>query len=177
MFGRPTASQIAPASLASFLPNNQMRRRDERFKDQARYKALPDPLYDKAHPKKGASHYRPADFDYDPESGTCRCPAGKLLYRNGANCNHNGHLAVKFQGALRDCAPCTQRVKCLRKPAVTKTRQVCFFHGKTPGGKVSYIERMKRAIDSERGRALYGGRFATVEPVFCQRYSNNPQLR
>jgi hypothetical protein len=33
-------------------------------------------------------------------------------------------------------------------------------------GTVSYIERMKRAIDSERGRALYGGRFATVEPVF-----------
>ena len=31
---------------------------------------------------------------------------------------------------------------------------------------MSYIERMKRAIDSERGRALYGGRFATVEPVF-----------
>jgi len=44
MFGRPTASQIAPASLASFLPNNQMRRRDERFKDQARYKALPDQI-------------------------------------------------------------------------------------------------------------------------------------
>lgn len=26
---------------------------------------------------------------------------------------------------------------------------------------------MKRAIDSERGRRLYGGRFATVEPVFA----------
>jgi len=25
---------------------------------------------------------------------------------------------------------------------------------------------MKRAIDPERGRALYGGRFATVKPVF-----------
>ena len=25
---------------------------------------------------------------------------------------------------------------------------------------------MRRRIDSERGRALYGGRFATVEPVF-----------
>jgi len=25
---------------------------------------------------------------------------------------------------------------------------------------------MKRAIDSELGRELYGGRFATVEPVF-----------
>jgi hypothetical protein len=26
---------------------------------------------------------------------------------------------------------------------------------------------MRRAIDSEQGRALYGPRFATVEPVFA----------
>ena len=32
--------------------------------------------------------------------------------------------------------------------------------------KTSYTDLMKRAIDSERGRALYGDRFATVEPVF-----------
>jgi len=157
------AEQDRPALIA----DNQMRKRDERFKDQAKHKAQPDPLYDKAHPKKAAGHYRPKDFDYDPEAGTCRCPAGKFLYQNGANCNHNGHLAVKFQGALRDCGSCALRDQCLRKPETTKTRQVSFFYGKTPGGKVSYIELMKRAIDSERGRALYGGRFATVEPVFA----------
>ena len=157
------AEQDRPALIA----DNQMRQRDERFKDQAKYKAQPDPLYDKAHPKKSAGHYRPRDFDYDADAGTCRCPAGKLLYQNGSNCNHNGHLAVKFQGALRDCGPCALRDKCLRKPATTKTRQVSFFYGKTSGGKVSYIELMKRAIDSERGRRLYGGRFATVEPVFA----------
>ena len=156
------AGQDRPALIA----DNQMRKRDERFKEQDKYKALPDPLYDKAHPKKTAGHYRPKDFDYDPEAGTCRCPAGTFLYQNGSNCNHNGHLAVKFQGALRDCGPCTLRDKCLRKPETTPARQVSFFYGKTPGGTVSYIERMKRAIDSERGRALYGGRFATVEPVF-----------
>ena len=38
--------------------------------------------------------------------------------------------------------------------------------GRAPGGQVSCAELMRRAIDSERGRALYGGRFATVEPVF-----------
>jgi transposase len=157
------AEQDRPALIA----DNQMRKRDERFKDQAKYKAQPDPLYDKAHPKKTAGHYRPKDFDYDADAGTCVCPAGKSLYQNGANCNHNGHLAVKFQGALRDCGPCTQRAKCLRKPDTTKTRQVCFFRGKTLGGKASYSDLMKRAIDSERGRALYGGRFATVEPVFA----------
>jgi transposase len=156
------AKQDRPALIA----DNQMRKRDERFKDQAKYKAQPDPLYDKAHPKKTAGHYRPRDFSYDADAGTCVCPAGKSLYQNGANCNHNGHLAVKFQGALRDCLPCAQRDKCLRKPQTTQTRQVSFFRGKTPGGKVSYTEIMKRAIDSERGRALYGGRFATVEPVF-----------
>jgi transposase len=157
---------LAEHDRPALIADNQMRKRDERFKDQAKHKAQPDPLYDKAHPKKTAGHYRPKDFDYDADAGTCRCPAGKLLYQNGSNCNHNGHLAVKFQGALRDCGPCALRDKCLRKPETTKTRQVSFFYGKTPGGKVSYIERMKRAIDSERGRALYGGRFATVEPVF-----------
>ena len=156
------AEQGRPALIA----DNQMRKRDERFKDQARYKATPDPLYDKAHPKKTATHYRPHDFSYDADAGTCVCPAGKSLYQNGANCHHNGHLAVKFQGALRDCLPCTQRDQCLRKPETTKTRQVCFFRGKESGGKTSYTDLMKQAIDSERGRVLYGRRFATVEPVF-----------
>lgn len=156
------AEQGRPALIA----DNQMRKRDERFKDQARYKATPDPLYDKAHPKKTATHYRPLDFKYDADAGTCVCPAGKSLYQNGANCHNNGHLAVKFHGALRDCLPCTQRDKCLRKPETTKTRQVCFFREKESGGKTGYTDLMKQAIDSERGRVLYGRRFATVEPVF-----------
>ena len=156
------AEQGRPALIA----DNQMRKRDERFQDQAKYKALPNPLYDKAHPKKTAGHYRPRDFDYDPKAGTCVCPAGKSLYQNGANCHHNGHLAVKFQGALRDCGPCVLRANCLRKPDTTKTRQVSFFYGKASGTTLSFSDLMKQAIDSERGRALYGRRFATVEPVF-----------
>ena len=156
------AAQERPALIA----DNQMRKRDERFKDQARHKAQADPLYDKAQPKKKAGRYQPEDFEYDPEAGTCRCPAGKWLYQNGSNCIHNGYIAVKFQGALRDCKPCRQREKCLRTPEKTRTRQVCFFRGKVAGGKTSYTEIMRRAIDSERGRQLYGRRFATVEPVF-----------
>ncbi len=73
---------------------------------------------------------------------------------------------MKFQGAQRDCVPCSQRDRCLRTPEKTKTRQVCFFRGRADATKVSYTDIMRRAIDSERGRALYGRRFATVEPVF-----------
>lgn len=156
------AAQGTPALIA----DNGMRKRDERFKGQAWYKALPDPLYDKAHPRKGARHFRPQDFDYDDEAGICICPAGRKLYQNGSHCIHNGYIAVKFQGAQRDCLPCALRNQCLRTPEKTKTRQVCLFRGPASPRDDSPVERMKRAIDSERGRELYGQRFATVEPVF-----------
>jgi len=157
---------LAEANIPALIADNGMRKRDERFKDQEKYKALPDPLYDKAHPKKNARTYRPSDFTYDPDTGTCICPAGKQLYQNGANCLHNGYLSTKFSGALRDCVPCDQRAKCLRTPERTRVRQVSFFRGKADATKVNYIDLMKRALDSEEGRRLYGQRFATVEPVF-----------
>lgn len=158
--------QLAKLEIDALIADNGMRRRDERFKDQGKYKALPDPLHDKTKPAKKARRYQPQDFAYDPKQGTCICPAGKVLYQNGANCIHNGYTAVKFQGAQRDCVPCTQRDKCLRTPEKTKTRQVCFFRGKAKGKPESYTDRMKRGIDSPEGRARYGQRFATVEPVF-----------
>lgn len=157
---------LAKQNIPALIADNGMRKRDERLKDQEKYKSLPDPLYDKAHPKKNAKTYRPSDFTHDPDTGTCVCPAGKTLYQNGSNCVHNGYVSTKFSGTLRDCIPCDQRAKCLRTPEKTKVRQVSFFRGKADSTQVSYTDLMKRAIDSDEGRALYGRRFATVEPVF-----------
>jgi len=158
---------LAEGNIPALIADNGMRQRDERFKDQGKHKAKPDPLYNKEGMKpKKAGLYRPEDFDYDRQAGTCICPAGKVLYQNGANCIHNGYIAVKFQGAQRDCIPCTERDKCLRTPEKTKTRQVCFFRGKADPTAENYSDIMKRAIDSPEGKALYGRRFATVEPVF-----------
>jgi len=157
---------LAEANIPALIADNGMRKRDERFKDQARHKEKPDPLYDKAHPRKTAKRYRPKDFAYDPQTGVCICPAGKTLYQNGSNCIHNGYVSTKFSGALRDCLPCPLQTKCLRTPAKTQVRQVSFFRGKANSAGESFTDRMKRAIDSEAGRALYGQRFATVEPVF-----------
>lgn len=157
---------LAEEGISALIADNGMRQRDERFKDQGRHKQKPDPLYDKVHPKKAAKRYRPQDFTLDPATGICTCPAGKPLYRNGTNCIHNGHLATKYSGTLRDCLPCEQRARCLRTPEKTKVRQVAFFRGKAAATEESPTDRMKRAIDSEEGKARYGRRFATVEPVF-----------
>jgi len=153
----------APALVADGL----MRRRDERFREQAKYKALPDPLWDKsAAPKETSGRFVPADFHYDESTNTCICPAGKKLYSTGSHCKTNGRVHRKFQGAKRDCVPCGLRQQCLRHPQRTPTRQVAFFE-KNHASPHAFTERMRAAIDSERGRRLYGRRIATVEPVFA----------
>ncbi|WP_171014218.1 hypothetical protein [Chitinivorax sp. B] len=83
---------LAEANITALIADNGMRQRDERSKEQGKYKAKPDPLYDKARPKQPGKCYRPRDFMLDPEY---TCPAGKVLYRNGSNCIHNGYLSTK----------------------------------------------------------------------------------
>ena len=160
--------ELAEMSVDALIADNAMRQRDERFCGQDKYKAAPDPLHDKSDKKASGKPnriYRPKDFRYDPATGSCICPAGKTLYGNGSGCVIGGVAAIRFQGAQRDCMPCEQRDRCLRTPEKTKTRQVTFFQGRADG-KESHTDKMRKRIDSPEGRARYGQRFATVEPVF-----------
>ena len=142
-----------------------MRQRDERFATQDRHKETPDPLHDKSKTEKKATTYQPSDFTYDAEARTCVCPAGKSLYSHGSGII-KGYAVVRFEGAQRDCLPCSHRDRCLRFPAKTKTRQVAFIQGKVAIRPENHTARMKKRIDSPTGRARYGERFAAVEPVF-----------
>ena len=156
--------QLAEMKIDALIADNGMRQRDERFADQDKYKAKPHPLHDKR-PAKPESKFAPKDFQYDPTTNSCICPAGQALYSNGKNCTANGRVHHKFQGAKSVCGPCTLRDKCLRHPDRTPTRQVAFFAKNQPS-PLKHTEKMKQRIDSDQGRMLYGGRFATVEPVF-----------
>jgi transposase len=158
---------LCERGVPALIADGLMRRRDERFAQQGRYKALPDPLYDKtAASKPSQAKFQPSDFTYDPATGRCICPAGKKLYSTGSACTTHGRKHHKFQGAKRDCVPCHLRERCLRHPDRTETRQVAFFE-KNQASPLPYTERMKRAIDSEQGRRLYARRIAIVEPVFA----------
>ena len=163
--------QLCEAGIPALIADGLMRRRDERFKDQAKYKAAPDPLYDKQAAaqrvsKSAMPKFQPKDFRYDPATNKCICPAGKRLYSNGDHCIINGRTYHKFTGAKRDCVPCKLRDRCLRYPERTQVRQLAIF-ARNQNSPLRYTERMKQAIDSARGRQIYGGRMATVEPVFA----------
>ena len=148
-----------------------MRQRDARFATPARHRAAPDPLHDKSGTAKstpqGVPVYQPHDFTYDAAARTCVCPAGKSLYRKGRARVINGFVAEAFRGTKRDCAPCAHRAQCLRTPDTTPVRNVAFFRGAVDAEPVSQAARMRERIDTPAGRARYGQRFATVEPVFA----------
>ncbi len=156
---------LAERHINALIADNGMRQRDERFATQERHKAKPDPLVDKSSKSKKPSLFQPKDFHYDPSTTTCICPAGKTLYSNGKNCTANGRKYAKFTGAKQDCVPCQLRERCLRAPDKTSVRQVAIFYRNQPS-PLKHTEMMKQRIDSPTGRALYGRRMATVEPVF-----------
>ncbi len=144
--------QLSERNIPAMIDDGEMRKRDERFANQGRHKAKPDPLYNKAASQdEGPKKFRPSDFKVDAKTNTCICPAGERLYSNGSNCTVNGRGHHKYTGAVASCVPCALREQCLRHPDKTRVRQVAIFV-KGQASPHAEVELMKRAIDSERGR-------------------------
>ena len=72
----------------------------------------------------------------------------------------------QFKARDEDCRACALKHRCLKNPATGKGRSVSLF-GRALVDDNDPSQRMRTAIDSPRGRALYSRRIATVEPVFA----------
>lgn len=170
---RALAAQGRPALIA----DNGMRARDERFATQARHQQGPQPAARQV-ADAGAPAAVPAPgFRLRSRRAHLRVPRGKVTLSKGKNLVIRGYRGTQFRGAKRDCVPCTHRARCLRTPDRTATRQVMFFDGPAPGRPESYTRQMQRRIDAAEGRAQYGRRFATVEPVFANLRHNKGLAR
>lgn len=147
--------------IDAYIADKQFRKRDPRFATAERHK-------ERARKDRGAPRlFRPRDFTYDETTRTCVCPAGKSLYRNGANVTIRGFTGMKFTAPRSACTPCGMRDQCLRHPATTPVRQVVFFNGRTKTAGETFTQKMKRKIDSTVGRLIYQRRLATAEPPFA----------
>ena len=158
---------LAAQQMDALIADHQMRQRDARFATQPRHQQAPPTLHNKAPAPSRALIFQPSDFTDDAAARTCVCPAGKSLYRKGQSLVTNGFISEQFRGAKRDCVPCPLRTQCLRTPESTTARQVAFFRGRAAQQRVTHSALMKQRIDSPAGRARYGQRFGTVEPVFA----------
>jgi transposase len=163
--------QLKDQNIPALIADNQMRKRDERFAEQAKHKDKPDPLHDKTatasdKPKK---RFGPKDFRFNDDN-TATCPAGQLMTSPGTiYTTATGLHYQRYTARAADCNACPLSGKCLRGPIAPndgRGRQISRFvrniqHPVTPG------DRMRHAIDSPRGRRLYSQRMGTVEPVFA----------
>ena len=152
---------VFEAGIDAYIADTQFRKRDARFASAERHKV-------RAREDKGTPRlFRPEDFTYDAQRRTCICPAGKHLYKNGANVTIRGFTGMKFTAPLSACSSCGLRAQCLRHPEKTRVRQVVFFSGRTTHTGETFTTRMKRKIDSPKGKQVYQRRLATAEPPFA----------
>jgi transposase len=147
---------LAVEGIDAYVADNRFRKRDPRFADYEKYKDEARKDWAKGKPKL----FRTEDFIFDKDMKHCICPAGKRLYRSGANAK-----AYRFKGTQTTCAACAFRAQCIRDPGKTVIRQVAYFTGRTGDGP-TFTDRMKRKIDTAVGRVIYGMRLAISEPPF-----------
>ena len=160
-----TIQTIMTENIDAYVADNLFRKRDPRFVDADRYR---DGLYVKKSSSKraGSGCFRPADFTYDKERGTCICPNGKELHKQGGAITIRGYKAVCYKAGIEDCRSCGKREQCLRNKK-TRFRQVYFIEKGAPLVKDSFTRKMITKIDSVIGRFIYSRRMGIVEPVFA----------
>jgi transposase len=145
----------------AYVPDQQFRKRDVRFKDAGRHRRSTDKHHKKYQSKK--RYFDVGDFRMDEETCNLICPAGKELYfRNRKLNDPQGYKFFAYQALKTSCSGCKLRSKCLRNQA-TESRQVHILYEKP---EITLTDKMKEKIDTPEGRKTYGKRIGIVEPVF-----------
>jgi transposase len=160
-----SVEEVEASGVDAYIADPQYRKRDPAFAERDRYKERhrkEDRLRDGSGERQ---RFEAKDFVYDETNQTCVCPAGHNLYRSGRDMEMDGYQVARFKAAKRSCGPCPLRSQCLRHPERTKQRQVAFFK-RSATAPERPIEAMRRKFDSAAGRAVYGKRMPTIEPVF-----------
>jgi hypothetical protein len=158
-------------NIPALIADNQMRSRDERFENQEKYKANPDPLFEKKETgqAKAVKRFGPKDFTFNADN-TATCPAGQTMTSPGTI--HTTARGLRYQNYTAravHCNHCELSKQCLKgplKPNDGRGRQVTRFEPKVKD-LTHPSERMRQAIDTPKGRQLYSQRIGTVEPVFA----------
>jgi hypothetical protein len=152
--------------LDVYIPDINFRKRDERFKDQDRYKdSLIKP------PKSGQTKQIKTDLDdftFDKENDCYICPAGHALKLEVKRHVLKSGIYRTYRMREDYCNNCKLRTQCMGNKKARR-RYLCVplrKYSKSPPTELTPSQRMQQKIDSPLGKIIYGWRFGNVEPVF-----------
>ena len=163
-----TLAALAQSNVNALVADTGFRSRDPRFAEAYKHKP---PEKSRKPGERHSKWFQTADFEYDPQARTCRCPAGKMLRPTGVDASIKGRYGAHFRGVKATCQACPLKVQCIRKPDISPYRQVTFFDGTKVRETHPHTQAMKARIDTREGRLLYSRRLGIVEPVFGNLHS------
>jgi transposase/IS5 family transposase len=154
--------------IDAYIPDTLYRKRDERFKEQDRFKdGVNKPAKKKAHPLK-REIYSWEEFQYDRETGKYKCPNGKNLNQQSLKYKIGNKYYKYYRAKEADCRKCPLRSKCLaRKNVKARALLIPLGYIENKEKQLTLSQKMKEKIDTDEGKVIYSKRLATVEPVFA----------
>jgi transposase len=155
-------------NIDSYIPDTCFRKRDERYKNQDRFRDGVNKRPKKREPSPKRKIFLLEEFEYDDKVGKYKCPNGKYLNRQSLNHKVRNKVYHYYRAKEADCRECSLRSKCLtRKKGKTRALLIPLGYIENKEKQFSLSQKMKEKIDSVEGKAIYSKRFAIIEPVFA----------
>jgi transposase/predicted RNA-binding Zn-ribbon protein involved in translation (DUF1610 family) len=139
--------------LDAYIPDNNFRKRDARFKDQQRYKPV----------NKKLKRFKVEDFTYEKQTDSYICPNGERLIFRTNNARVKSKVYRRYRAPEGVCDDCQYRKLCIKMP-IGRRKSLEIDIGRP---SEDLVGEMIEKIDTEQGKQRYERRLAIVEPVFA----------
>ena len=151
-FSESNLSEASKSGIDAYIPDQQFRKRDPRFKCKNRF-----------NPKKKNPKFTKDDFIYDESKDVFICKNGNILNRQGKEYKIKNWTYKKYSAKTGDCSNCQHRNDCLEKKTTKKRTLMLQLKSENR----NHCEEMMKKIDTPLGREIYSMRMQIVEPVFA----------
>jgi transposase len=154
--------------IDAYIPDTGFRKRDERYKNQDRFKDGVTKPPKKKEQKQRKEIFSWKKFEYDEEVGRYKCPNGKHLKQMSLNHKSRNKIYKYYQAKAKDCRECALRSKCLLKEdGKARGMLIPIGYREDKEEQFSHSQIMQKKVDSVEGKAIYSKRLGNIEPVFA----------
>ncbi|MFC2088424.1 IS1182 family transposase [Calditrichota bacterium] len=154
--------------IDAYIPDIGFRKRDERYKNQERFKdgvtKRPKKKSNKQKSRKGMFTWE--EFQYDEEKNKYICPNGKCLSQQSLHHKSRHKEYEYYRSKESDCKECPLKSKCIIRED-GKTRGLLIPKGYLKNKHLTHSQKMQQKIDTDIGKEIYSKRLGTIEPVFA----------
>lgn len=148
---------LSEQNIKSVIPDNQFRLRDPVYSDSETFLAHKEKRQTtRKDNKKTRKIFSSDEFVIDLKNKEAVCPNGKSMLYLGDTFETPSGPHIRFRGLLNDCRSCSLKEQCMKREVKKQGRQLSVLIEEKR--KVTHLDKMRKIIDSEEGKAIYSRR-------------------